>query len=155
MQCFFPLPVPCSPSWAGSCRHCPQSSHPHPSSSKGFCSHHCPSAAPGVWGLPLGIRGSHHASACGGEGEGSGSDLKIPPLSPGSSRCPVLTAQHGDSRSSQTVLCQQQTNWDCYLLYLICQGSCLTQALIIILIYFLPDVPRARGRAMSLWELLL
>lgn len=53
------------------------------------------------------------------------------------------------------MLCQQQTNWDCYLLALTCQGSCLTRALIIIIIYFLPDVLRAQSRAVSLWELLL
>lgn len=72
----------------------------------------------------------------------------VPPAN--SSHCPVLTAQHGDSRSSQIVLCQQQTNWDYYLRALTCQGSCLTQALIIVIIYFLPDVLRARSKAVSL-----
>lgn len=115
---------------------------------------------PGFWGLLLGVRGSHHANEVlmrmkERAVKRPSAGLKIPPLSPGSSCCRVLTAQHGDSRSSQTVLCQQQTNWDCYLLALICQGSCLIQALIITVTYFLPGVPRAWSRAVSLGELLL
>lgn len=78
----------------------------HPRSSKGFSSHHCPSAAPGFWGSVLGIRGSHRASEVlvgmrEREVKWLSSGLKIPPLSPGSSGCPVLTAQHGDSRAAR------------------------------------------------------
>ena len=50
------------------------------------------------------------------------------------------------------MLCQQQTNWDYYLLALTCQGFCRTQALIIVVIYFLSDVLRAWNRAVSLWS---
>lgn len=59
---------------------------------------------------------------------------------------------HGDSKSSQAVLCQQQANWAYYLLALTCQGSCLTQALIIIVIYFSSDVLGAWSRAVPLGE---
>lgn len=78
-----------------------------------------------------------------------------PSLVPPTPLAALLTAQHGDSRSSQRVLCQQQTNWDYYLLAFTCQDSCLTQGLIIIIIYFLPHTLRAQSRAMFLWELLL
>lgn len=117
---------------------------------------------PVFWGLDprlvLGIGGSCHACKVlvGVEERAMkwpSSGLKIPPLSP-LTPLTALSSQHsmGDSRSSQAVLCQQQTNWDYYLLSLTCQGSCLTQALIIVVIYFLSDVLRARSRAVSLWE---
>lgn len=53
------------------------------------------------------------------------------------------------------MLCQQQTNWDYCLLAFTCQDSCLTQGLIIIIIYFLPHTLRAQSRAVFLWKLLL
>lgn len=105
---------------------------------------------PGFGGLDprlvLRIGGSHFALEEVGERAMKlpSSSPKIPP--------PVLTTWHGDSRSSQAALCQQQANWDYYLLALTCQGSYLTQALIIIIIYFSSDVLRAWSRAVFLWE---
>lgn len=142
---------PFFPSWGRNQGHCPQSSCL-------FLSRRCPRAALNMvfraWFWELEDPAVPARCLWGG-----GEDNKVafiwpqnpflvPPAS--SSHCLVLTAQHGDSRSSQIVLCQQRTNWDYYLLALTCQGSCLTQALIIVIIYFLPDALRARSRAVSL-----